>query len=445
MWRSTRWRGGDGRCLRSPGTRAGTARRFASTWRGRAVPVEPAASCLEAFREYLAARFVDDAHVDATVLYREVVDLGFDRSYATFARQVRLLGLRPRVRGVPTGGHGVDGRARARSRARSCSSTGSSCPRRRGASRPMFSSARCRSRGGSAACSARADVRAPRRGASTGCCVASAARPGRGGPTGWRRLSSRAPTGSPAGSRSAAKHYGVEVSVCPPRRPQRKGVVEKAIQYLTRSWWRTAPVKASATRRPISGPVGAGGQRPAQARRRDGRRARRHESLFSRCRARVPGAAHRRADRRRSALVAVRGQPLQRPARLAGQTVTVMARARRPAPGDLLAGRTAIARHRRAPAGAGQLLRSPEHARLLEQAVLDAFTTDQPCQRKPNRPPGDQALAEAARLRGHRPPAAMSSSTLRPTPGSPGSPGEQARDLPTAPRAPRHVEARRGR
>ena len=40
----------------------------------------------------------------------------------------------------------------------------------------------------------------------------------------------------------AAKHYGVEVWVCPPRRPQRKGVVEKAIQYLTRSWWRTAPV-----------------------------------------------------------------------------------------------------------------------------------------------------------------------------------------------------------
>jgi hypothetical protein len=38
----------------------------------------------------------------------------------------------------------------------------------------------------------------------------------------------------------AAKHYGVEVWVCPPRRPQRKGVVEKAIQYVTRSWWRTA-------------------------------------------------------------------------------------------------------------------------------------------------------------------------------------------------------------
>jgi hypothetical protein len=33
--------------------------------------------------------------------------------------------------------------------------------------------------------------------------------------------------------------------------------------------------------------------------------------------------------------------------------------------------------------------------------VLDAFTTERPCRRKTNRPPGQAALAEAARLRGH--------------------------------------------
>ena len=38
---------------------------------------------------------------------------------------------------------------------------------------------------------------------------------------------------------------------------------------------------------------------------------------------------------------------------------------------------------------------------MLEQAVLDAFTTDKPCRRKANRPPSDQALEQAARLRGH--------------------------------------------
>jgi hypothetical protein len=39
-----------------------------------------------------------------------------------------------------------------------------------------------------------------------------------------------------------AKHYGVQLAVCPARRAQRKGVVEAAIKYLTRSWWRTAAV-----------------------------------------------------------------------------------------------------------------------------------------------------------------------------------------------------------
>jgi len=57
-----------------------------------------------------------------------------------------------------------------------------------------------------------------------------------------------------------------------------------------------------------------------------------------------------------------------------------------------------IARHRRAPGGAGQILQSSQHARLLKAAVLDAFTTEKPCRTKQNRPPGQAALAEAARL-----------------------------------------------
>ena len=32
--------------------------------------------------------------------------------------------------------------------------------------------------------------------------------------------------------------------------------------------------------------------------------------------------------------------------------------------------------------------------------MLEAFTTDHACRRKANRPPGDQALAELARLKG---------------------------------------------
>ncbi|MDP8910306.1 MAG: hypothetical protein M3N47_14600 [Chloroflexota bacterium] len=39
-----------------------------------------ASSCLEPFRGYIEARFVDDPHLDATVLHRELAEAGFDRS-----------------------------------------------------------------------------------------------------------------------------------------------------------------------------------------------------------------------------------------------------------------------------------------------------------------------------------------------------------------------------
>ena len=68
---------------------------------------EPAPSCLEPFRDYLEARFDDDAHVDGTVLFGELAGLGFDRSYVTFVRELRSSGLRPRCEACRTGGHGV--------------------------------------------------------------------------------------------------------------------------------------------------------------------------------------------------------------------------------------------------------------------------------------------------------------------------------------------------
>jgi hypothetical protein len=37
---------------------------------------------------------------------------------------------------------------------------------------------------------------------------------------------------------------------------------------------------------------------------------------------------------------------------------------------------------------------------MLECAVLEQFTTSKRCPRKPNRPPGERAQAEAAKLRG---------------------------------------------
>ena len=58
-----------------------------------------------------------------------------------------------------------------------------------------------------------------------------------------------------------------------------------------------------------------------------------------------------------------------------------------------------VARHRRV-GGTGGIYRLPEHEVALRGVVLAAFTTAPPCHRKGNRPPGPEARAAAALLRG---------------------------------------------
>jgi hypothetical protein len=204
-----------------------------------------------------------------------------------------------------------------------------------------------------------------------------------------------------------AKHYGVEIAVCPPRRAQRKGVVEKAFQYLTRSWWRTAAascapdaqasldrwsVEVADQRERTDGTVGEiGATEPLRA---------------------LPVLAYpavitveRKASR--SALVPFDGNRYSVPPAQAGRTVTVLARVGDPQVRFVSAAGEIVATHRRAPRSGGQTIRSSEHAALLEKAVLAAFTTDHACRRKDNRPPGPRALAELARLAGHELPAGV--------------------------------------
>ena len=65
---------------------------------GERVPGQRASSVPDAlvpFEAYIRERFVDDHTIWASALYDEVVELGYDRSYPTFARQLRLRKLRP--------------------------------------------------------------------------------------------------------------------------------------------------------------------------------------------------------------------------------------------------------------------------------------------------------------------------------------------------------------
>ena len=361
----------------------------------------PAPSCLEPYRPYLEARFVDDPHVLVSVLFDELVPLGFDRSYPTLVREVRALGLRPVCECCQVGGvkltvglehepgeelqldwlelsetpwgvkaYVLVGALSHSSRLRGVFSEGESFPHLAEALDGVL-----RRMGGTTR-SWRTDR------------MATFVYPG------TDRLRPEAA--------ALAKHYGVTVAVCPALRPQRKGVVEKAIQYVTQSWWRSAPVST-----------------PAQAQADldrwcvavSDRRRRGHSSVGELAAGEqllglpeLPFPAEYREQRvvARDALVEFETNRYSVAPAHAGATVAVRARL-----GELhleiyTPAGNRIARHRRALAGAGQTIRTPEHASMLERAVLAQFTSRKPCSRKPNRPPGERARAEAARLRGEQ-------------------------------------------
>ena len=67
----------------------------------------PVVDPFERFETYVRQRFVDDPHVWATVLFDEVVALGFDRSYQRFTHYMRERDLRPHCEACV----GVKGRA----------------------------------------------------------------------------------------------------------------------------------------------------------------------------------------------------------------------------------------------------------------------------------------------------------------------------------------------
>ncbi len=101
-----------------------------------------------------------------------------------------------------------------------------------------------------------------------------------------------------------------------------------------------------------------------------------------------------------NASVAFSGNRYSVPPGLAGTTLLVRHRLSSPTIDVVAPSGAILVTHRLAPAGSGALVRSVEHKEALEAAVLSAFTTARPCDKKANRPPGREALEEAARLLG---------------------------------------------
>jgi transposase len=362
----------------------------------------PAPSCLAPYGAYIVARFDDDPHLEATVLHRELVAAGFVRAYTTLVGELRRLQLRPvclvcahrRGEQVTTE---IDHPAGEEIQWDWLELSAADVPW----GEPAYVLVGALSHSGRFRGVFCEQMTFGHLAAAMHQVLVALG----GTPRVWR-TDRMATIVSPqtgritADAAALAKHYGAQIAVCPARRAQRKGVVEAAIKYLTRSWWRTA---AAATIGAAQQGLDAWSVRVADRRKRPAGTVGEIGGA-ERLRA-LPIAAYPAqivVERKvsRAALAAFEGNQYSVPPAHAGKTLTVIAQVAEPVLRIVSTHGEIVAEHRRAPAGAGQTVRSAEHAALLQDAVLAAFTTKDACRRKPNLPPGDRALQELARLRG---------------------------------------------
>ncbi len=203
-----------------------------------------------------------------------------------------------------------------------------------------------------------------------------------------------------------AKHYGVQVALCPPRRGNRKGVVEKANHVAAQRWWRTLSddVTVEAAQASLARWCATRGDlrmRPGGA---DGKMTvatvAEREPLAP---VSAPYPAELVVERTVSAqaLVAYAGNFYSVAPELAATRVGVRVRL-----GEVHlnitdpAGRVVLARHRLAPPGAGAMVRTDEHVHALNTAALAGSSPAVPHRPKVRIPPGAAARAAADVLTG---------------------------------------------
>jgi transposase len=351
------------------------------------------------FVDYVAARLAEDCHVWATALYDEVTALGYPGSYPSFTRALRSRGLRPHCEacagvkgretvdiehppgaeqqwdwadlpGAPWGGvaHVLVGALSYSSQARAVLAEAQDLPHLVEALDGVL-----RRFGGTA-----------RR---------------------WR-FDRMATVIDPHTQRlqpsfaAVAKHYQVGVDPCPPRRGNRKGVVEKAVHFLTQRWWRTArleqPAGAQASLDRFWAIIGDARPRPGG---RSVGELGDSEPLLALPVDPYPATVQVERTVAANCTIAFRGNHYSVPPGLVGATVMVCHRLGTLELAVHSEASLLLATHRLAPQGAGRTQRLAGHAAALERVVLQGFTTKRPCPRKANRPPGPQAQAAAHQLR----------------------------------------------
>ncbi len=365
----------------------------------------------EVFAGYCRQRLTDDPHLWATTLFDEVVALGFDRSYQSFTRDLRVHRVRPHCEPCTS--------SKGRDHAVIDHPAGQETqwdwlelpdpPAQWGLSGcahllvgALPSSGRWR--GFLADAEDHAHL-------VEGLHLVS----GRlGGLSKTWRFDRMATVASPNSGRvtasfaGVAKHYGVHVALCPPRHGNRKGTVEKANDTAAQRWWRTVPDEFTVAQAQASLDAFCARTSDGRVRQRDGapttvgELAAAEALLLTPLPPSFPATLTVTRVVSAQALVAFRGNYYSVPPGLAGTVLTLTHRLGDAVLDVATAGGMVLARHRREPDGAGVMVRDTVHVTALQTAVLAAFNTDKPCHRKTRRPPTAAALAEAEHLSSNR-------------------------------------------
>jgi transposase len=371
-------------------------------------------SPLERFVPYLAARFADDPHVWASTLFDEVTEAGYTCSYPSFARQLRKAALRPHCEACS----GVAGRETIEIEHRPGDEVQWDWFERRkspwrGTAYVLLGTL-------------------PHSGRTRGVLCPATEQPylieamdgvmRRLGGTAryWRvdRMSTVVvPTTGDVQASFApmAKYYGAAIAVCPPRRGNRKGAVEAAVRFATGRWWRTLSAETPEAAQvsldhfwATKGDARLRSPRGLEEPPADGSRPRwptvgelaEAEPLLALPAAPYPATVQAAVSVDHRASVAFRGNRYSVMPGMQGMTVGLCHRLGTKALEIYSPSGRLVVTHELAPAGAGEMVRTPEHKEALEKVVLGQFTQARPCDRKENRPPGAAALAERAKLLG---------------------------------------------
>src|SRR5690606_16564186 len=204
---------------------------------------------------------------------------------------------------------------------------------------------------------------------------------------------------------AVAKHYGVQVAICPPRRGNRKGVVEKSNQTAAQRWWRTLgdDVSVEQAQASLDQWCATRGDARLRATGHGGKASvltiAQREPLAPVPSTPFPATITEERTVSAQALVAWRGNFYSVPPELARAQVTVSQRLGEQHVDIVTASGIVIARHELAPAGAGVMVRDHGHVIALEHRVLAGHDTSRPHRKKERIPPGPAALAAAEQLR----------------------------------------------